>query len=136
MSDLMAEQLLRRAHAELDQISAAGSAEQNFLHAHMAALRAGAAVLALHPGGPRRRRGAVRSVWEQLAEVDESWESWAALFAAGAPIRAAIETGRESGLVREQAVRTCAVATDFVELVGEAIRSARTLEPFAPAMAS
>lgn len=135
MADLMAEQLLRRAHAELNQISAGAGAEENFLHAHMAALRAGAAVLTLHPGGLHRRR-AVRSVWEQLAEVDESWESWAALFAAGAPIRAAIETGRDCGLTQDQAARTCAVATDFVELVDEAIRSVRELEPFGPAMAS
>ena len=134
MVDRTPEELLRRAHAELDQLSSRGAAEENFVHAHMAALRAGGALLALHPG-PGARRRAVRSVWEQIAELDERWGPWAALFAAGAPVRAAIESGRQHRLDPDQVARTEQAAVDFVAIVAEAIAAARAdVQP--PAMAS
>lgn len=129
------EQLLRRAHAELDQLGEHASAEENFLHAHMAALRAGAALLALHPtAGGSRRRG-VRSVWEQIAELDEVWVPWAAMFAAGAPVRAAIETGRQSALDALRVARTQQAAADFVGIVTDAVHAARA-HTERPALAS
>ncbi|MGC0273506.1 SAV_6107 family HEPN domain-containing protein [Pseudactinotalea sp. Z1739] len=134
MGGAVPERLLRRAHAELDQLSARAEGQENFLHAHMAALRAGAALLALHPASAGRRR-AVRSVWEQIAELDEVWVPWAALFASGAPIRAAIETGRAPALEAAQVARTEQAAVEFVAIVTEAVRTAR--EPtHLPAMAS
>lgn len=136
MVNLATEQLLRRAEAELGQVSTRACAEENFLHAHMAGLRAGAAVLALHPHLAPRRRGAVRSVWAQLAEIDESWQSWAALFSAGAPIRAAIESGRDSGLTQAQAARTAAAATDFVAMVAEVVAEAAQIPAEPRALAS
>lgn len=122
------EQLLRRAHAELDELSAAASLDENFVHAHMAAIRAGAALLALHPAPPRRRR-AVRSVWEQIAELDGVWEPWAALFASGAPLRAAIENGRPHRLDAEQVAHTQRAAAEFVGIVSDAIAAARSVPP-------
>ncbi|HLS25236.1 MAG TPA: SAV_6107 family HEPN domain-containing protein [Beutenbergiaceae bacterium] len=131
MVDLEPERILKRAHAELDQLSPARPIEENFLHAHMAALRAGAALLALHPTGTRRRR-AVRSVWEQIAELDDVWQPWAALFAAGAPVRAAIESGRQRNLDQRQVARTEQAAAEFVGIVADTIRAARRLsEPAA-----
>ena len=120
MVDRRPEQLLRRAHGELDQLSSQRRPEENFIHAHMAALRAGAALLALHPAAGARRR-AVRSVWEQIAELDDTWASWAALFAAGAPVRAAIESGRQRSLDPRQVARTERAAADFVAIVSDAI---------------
>ncbi len=132
MMDRKPEQLLRRAYDELDQLSATAPLEDNFLHAHMAALRAGAALLALSPQ-TGRRRGPVRSVWVQISELDEVWEPWAALFASGAAIRAAIETGRGVSLGQDQVVHTEQAATDFVGIVTDAVSAARAQQP---AMAS
>lgn len=126
-----AEQLLRRAQAELDQVGVAAGIEERFLHAHMAALRAGAALLALYPG---KRRG-VRSVWEQIAELDQAWVPWATLFAAGAPIRAAIETGRDPALDWHHVARAEQAAGDFIDLVADAVRATRSRTEL-PALAS
>ncbi|MBK5247815.1 MAG: hypothetical protein JJE50_00070 [Actinomycetales bacterium] len=124
MGNAIAGQLVRRAHAELDQIGSVSDERTAFLHAHMAALRAAAAVLALTPAvasRTRRRRRAVLSVWEQLAEAGPQWESWADFFAAGAPIRAAIDSDREVDLDRDRLGSTLATATDFVALVTERV---------------
>ncbi|WP_139177586.1 SAV_6107 family HEPN domain-containing protein [Ruania alba] len=129
-----AQQQLRRAEIELGQVETHGDPRTAFLHAHMAALRAGAAVLALHPAPlPHRRRRSVRSVWEQLAECGAQWEPWAAYFAQGAAIRAAIETDRDVDLTPDRVTETVAAATDFVESVTRAVRDS---SPMAGALAS
>lgn len=123
MGNAIAAQLVRRAHGELDQVGSGEDERADFLHAHMAALRAAAAVVALAPvpaSGSRRRR-AVRSVWEQLAEAGPQWEAWAAFFAAGAPIRAAIDSDRDVELTAEQLGRTVAAASDFVALATDRV---------------
>jgi hypothetical protein len=64
--------------------------------AHLAALRAAAAVLAARarPAAPGRRRGGRPvSVWALLAMVAPDLGEWAAFFAAGAAKRAAAEAG-------------------------------------------
>jgi hypothetical protein len=63
-----------------------------YARAHLAALRAAAAVLAAR-GRPGRRRSGVRSAWVLLAEVAPELAEWAAFFAAGAGKRAAAEAG-------------------------------------------
>lgn len=59
--------------------------------AHLAALRAAAAVLAAraHPV----RRGRIRSVWVLLPAVAPQLQEWATFFAGGAAKRAAAEAG-------------------------------------------
>ncbi|UFU04217.1 colicin transporter [Ruania suaedae] len=128
-------QLLRRAQLELGQVHSDGDLAGSFLHAHMAALRAGAAVLALHPGHStsRSRRRQVRSVWEQLGECGPEWEPWAAYFAQGAAVRAAIETGRPVDLSAHHVEEVVAAATDLVDRVAQV---ARERQPSAPALAS
>ncbi|MBZ2199238.1 SAV_6107 family HEPN domain-containing protein [Occultella gossypii] len=116
------EQLLRRAQAELDEVGVGTGARSVFLHAHMAGLRAAAAVVAVGTGAvpvPARRRRAVRSVWEQLAEAGEQWQPWAVYFASGAPIRAAIDSDRDVALSVERAQETFEAATEFLGLAGE-----------------
>jgi hypothetical protein len=64
--------------------------------AHLAALRAAAAVLAARarPAAPGRRRGGRPvSVWALLAMVAPELGEWATFFAAGAAKRAAAEAG-------------------------------------------
>lgn len=115
-----AARLLTRAEQELTQVTSGQDPQQAFLHAHMAALRAAAAVLDLQvvPGGRRRR---VRSAWEQLAEVGPQWQEWADFFAQGAPVRAAIESGRAANVGAAEAEELVAAATDFLELVRGAV---------------
>jgi hypothetical protein len=65
-----------------------------YVAAHLAALRAAAAVVSARaePNGGPRRRGP-RSVWELLPRVVPALAEWAAFFAAGAAKRAAAEAG-------------------------------------------
>lgn len=74
---------------------------QQYALAHLAALRAAAAVLACH-ARPTRRRGP-RSAWELLALVAPDLSEWAAFFAAGAAKRAAAEAGLGQVTAREAA---------------------------------
>jgi hypothetical protein len=67
---------------------------QRYATAHLAALRAAAAVLAARAKpavGARRRRST--SVWVLLAQIAPELGEWAAFFAAGAAKRAAAEAG-------------------------------------------
>jgi hypothetical protein len=67
---------------------------QRYATAHLAALRAAAAMLAARArpvAGARRRRPT--SVWVLLAQVAPEMAEWAAFFAAGAAKRAAAEAG-------------------------------------------
>ena len=117
---MSAARLVRRAEDELAHVTSGQDPQQAFLHAHMAALRAAAAVLELQVvSGGRRRR--VRSVWEQLAECGPDWQEWAGYFAQGADTRAAIESGRSVQLAPAEADELVATATDFVGLVRDAV---------------
>jgi hypothetical protein len=81
----------RRGLAEADAESDPGT---RYICAHLAALRAAAAIVAARgePGtGGRRRRP--RSVWELLPQVEPALAEWAAFFAASAAKRAAAEAG-------------------------------------------
>ncbi len=64
---------------------------RRYATAHLAALRAAAAVLAAraHPVG----RGRIRSVWTLLPAVAPQLQEWAAFFAANAAKRAAADAG-------------------------------------------
>lgn len=115
-------ELLSRARLELDAADATTDRPMRFLHAHMAAIRGASAVLALGGVVPRRR-GRLRSVWEQLADAGPEWEPWAARFEAGARVRAAIDAGRVGDL--EPAVSDDAVwaADEFVARVAAVARA-------------
>lgn len=109
-------ELLRRSDAELVAAQLAQDPPDRFRHAHLAALRAAAAVL---PADPARRRARPRPVWDQLAEVAPELAGWAALFADGAAIRAAVEAGRADVVAVDRADRTLAAAEDFQDVVRE-----------------
>lgn len=120
-----AERLLLRAEAELNQVTAESGPDSGFLHAHMAALRAAAAIVqGAGPVTPARSRRRVRSVWEQLGEVSPTWQAWAGHFAQHASMRAAIESGRPSGLTSGEAEEAITAATDFVALARAAVAAA------------
>jgi hypothetical protein len=82
--------LARRGLSEAARTTAPG---ERYALAHLAALRAAAAVLACRtrPSPPRRSRP--RPAWVLLAEVAPELREWAEFFAAGAAKRAAAEAG-------------------------------------------
>lgn len=90
--------LLASAQRSLLQATISSGPGERYAAAHLCALRAAAAIVALY-GKPRRRR--VRSVWQLLASVAPEFAEWAAFFAAGAAKRAAAEAGLPSVTTRE-----------------------------------
>ena len=88
--------LINQAHALLAEAAAADDPVDRFRLAHLAALRAAAAVLA-DRSAPSRRPKLV-SVWLPLQRVAPDLAPWARYFAAGAPVRAAAEAGATSAL--------------------------------------
>ena len=87
-----ARMLLDRSCAGLLQACAARTRGERYVAAHLAALRAAAAVLAVR--GRPTARGGPRSVWEVLPKIAPELTEWAAFFAATASRRAAVEAGR------------------------------------------
>lgn len=107
-------QLLQRSDEHLVAAQLAQDAHDRFRHAHLAALRAAAAVVREVPA---RRRARPRPVWEQLAEVAPELAAWATFFADGAAARAAVEAGRTDVVTSERADRTVVAAEDFHDVV-------------------
>jgi HEPN domain-containing protein len=111
--------LLRQAELGLAEAERLADPSRRFAAAHLAALRAGAAVLAVR-GRPSGRRGAGRSVWQLLSAVAPELGEWAAFFAAGSATRAAAEAGI-TRLVTERA------ADDLVRQAGQFVEVTRRL---------
>ncbi|MBM9469234.1 hypothetical protein JL106_18260 [Nakamurella sp. YIM 132084] len=90
-------------------------APERFAAAHLAALRAAAAVLAARARPVRGRRG---SAWELIARVAPELSEWGAFFAAGSAKRHAVEAGLAATVTAREAddmVRQTAVFLDVVE---------------------
>ncbi|WP_300010782.1 SAV_6107 family HEPN domain-containing protein [Pseudonocardia sp.] len=89
--------------------------------AYLAALRAGAAVLAVRarPQPPRRR--STRNVWRLLADVAPELGEWAAFFASCSDTRAAAEAGISRLVGRRDADDLLRQAEQFVGIVTAAI---------------
>ncbi|BDH04224.1 hypothetical protein HEK131_14510 [Streptomyces seoulensis] len=87
--------LLGQAHTTLDEAAAMETPNERYALAHLAALRAAAAVLAVRgrPEATARRRTRIRPAWEVLPELAPELTEWSALFASGAARRARAEAG-------------------------------------------
>jgi SAV_6107-like HEPN len=110
-----ARMLLERSRAGLLQSCDARLCGERYVTAHLAALRAAAAVLAVRsrPGG----RGGPRSVWEVLPRLAPELGEWAAFFASTASRRAAIEAGRTDVVTPREADDLLRDAEAFHHLV-------------------
>lgn len=110
-----ATELLARSDAELVAATLASGADETLLHAHLAALRAGAALVQARgrPGG----RPAPRTVWDMVAVLAPELAGWAAFFADNATARAAVEAGRADAVDDARADRVLAAAEDFQDAV-------------------
>lgn len=113
--------LLRRADGELLAAQLSSAPAETFTHAHLAALRAAAAVVAVR-GRPTGRR-APRTVWDMLAAVAPEAAPWSRFFAAGASVRLAVDAGRWDAVDAEGAERTLSAAEDFLDEVRALLRA-------------
>ncbi|PID96351.1 MAG: hypothetical protein CSA84_05805 [Actinomycetales bacterium] len=111
-------ELLDRAEASLQQASFTSDLGERYVAAHLAALRAAAAVLAARtaPSSPSRPR----SVWEVLPKLAPDLAEWAAFFAVSGRRRSAIERGDRPVSAR-QADDLIRQAEAFVQLVHEVL---------------
>jgi SAV_6107-like HEPN len=129
MPTVPAHMLPHRSPAELLAISRSGLAEASrtpadglrYATAHLAALRAAAAVLAALARPEPRRRSRLTSVWALLAVVAPELGEWAAFFAAGASKRAAAEAGIPRAVTAREADDLARAAEQFVEVVAAAL---------------
>jgi hypothetical protein len=107
----------RRALGEAEQARDPG---ERYAAAHLAALRAAAAVLAAdtRPGIDRpAHRGRPTSVWTLLVRIAPELSEWASFFAAGADKRIAAQAGMRgavSGREADDLVRDAALFLDLV----------------------
>lgn len=113
--------LLESARQGLASAEGDMSAGGRYVGAHLAALRAAAAIVAARaePASPRRRRP--QSVWELLPRVEPTLSEWAAFFAAGAGKRAAAEAGLPRAVSGREADELLRDAGTFVSLAESAL---------------
>ncbi len=112
-------ELLGRADAELIAAQFSGEPWEMFSHAHLAALRAGAALVAAR--GRPTGRGAPRTVWGMLDVVAPELHVLSALFAQSATLRSAVDAGRFELVTAARAERALCAAEDLVDAVRDAM---------------
>ncbi|MFD7960184.1 SAV_6107 family HEPN domain-containing protein [Streptomyces zaomyceticus] len=110
--------LLAKARAGLVEAAALDRPHERYAAAHLAALRAAAAVLAARARPETdRRRQRIRSAWELLAELAPELTEWSALFASGAQRRARAEAGIAGAATRREADDLLRDSAQFLRLV-------------------
>ncbi|WP_330329984.1 SAV_6107 family HEPN domain-containing protein [Streptomyces sp. NBC_00536] len=125
-------ELLDKARRGLAEAALLPRANERYATAHLAALRAAAAVLAargrpepVHP----RRRPRIRSAWEVLPQVAPELTEWSALFASGAARRARAEAGIADAASNRDADDLVRATAMFLRLVDRML----ALQPTLPA---
>ncbi|HEY2271761.1 MAG TPA: SAV_6107 family HEPN domain-containing protein [Jatrophihabitantaceae bacterium] len=108
--------LIGQARLVLGEAAAATDLGERFRLAHLAALRIAAAVLA-ERGRPASARRRLMSVWVLIDSVAPEYADWARYFAAGAPVRAAIEAGSRTAVSSREADDQLRAAAEFLDLV-------------------
>ncbi len=109
--------LVASARRGLAQAAVSARPVDRYAAAHLAALRAASAVLAVRarPAASRRRRPA--SAWALLSQVAPELAEWSAYFAAGATKRAAAEAGLTRAVGSRDADDLLRAAESFLALV-------------------
>jgi hypothetical protein len=108
---------LSDARAHLAETAAARGPAERYVSAHLAALRAAAAILAARPKPMDGRRRRLRSAWELLPEAEPRLADWAVYFAMSARKRAAAEAGMVRVVSPADADELTAEAQRFVNVV-------------------
>ncbi|WP_196250682.1 SAV_6107 family HEPN domain-containing protein [Cellulomonas sp. JZ18] len=125
--------LLARADAELLAAQFSGEPWERFTHAHLAGLRAGAALVAAR--GRPTGRGAPRTVWGMLDAVAPELHTHSAFFAQSAPLRSAVDAGRLELVSDARAERALCAAEDLVDAVRALLAGDAGATPAAPVAA-
>jgi hypothetical protein len=119
---------LLRAAESLSEAIATSDVATRYACAHVAALRAAAALLAARARPAPARRRPQKNAWVLLAEVAPELGEWASFFAAGAGKRAAAEAGSSRAVTEREADDLVRDADRFLGVV----ESALGLMPHAP----
>jgi hypothetical protein len=112
--------LLRQARRGLAEAGTEADPGTRYICAHLAALRAAAAIVAAR-GEPGSRRRRPRSVWELLPQAEPTLSEWAAFFAASAAKRAAAEAGLPRAASAREAEDLIGDVTTFLGVVERAL---------------
>jgi HEPN domain-containing protein len=127
--------LLEQARQGLAEARVVADPGTRYICAHLAALRAAAAIVAarVEPGaGSKRHRP--RSVWELLPQADPGLSEWAAFFAASAAKRAAAEAGLPRAASAREAEELIRDAETFLRVAERALGvDGQSLLPLRPA---
>lgn len=107
--------LIDRAREGLEFALTAPTDTDRYCQAHIAALRAGAALLAVRGQWPKMR-GAPRSVWEHLPDAYPELGEWATYFARTGRRRLELERGGGKALEPGEGSAVLASAREFVAL--------------------
>src|ERR671921_1149119 len=120
---------LERAAASLREAITSTDAGLRYAHAHVAALRATAALLSARatPVPGRRGRPVQRNAWVLLAQVAPEFAEWAAFFSAGAAKRAAAQSGSARAVSEREADDLVRDADRYLGLVEESLGMTRHL---------
>src|SRR6188768_3374030 len=112
---------LARSAESLSEAMAATEVPTRYACAHVAALRAAAALLAARarPAPARRRRQ--KNAWVLLTEVAPELGEWASFFAAGAAKRAAAESGSTRAVTERDADDLVRDADRFLAVIEQAL---------------
>lgn len=111
-------ELITIARRGLAEASTTSTHSQRYATAHLAALRAAAAVLAARARPAPVRRRQITSVWVLLSMVAPELGEWSAFFSAGAAKRSAAEAGIAQ-VTAEEAEQLLQQAGRFIDLVQE-----------------
>ncbi|MDM4720000.1 SAV_6107 family HEPN domain-containing protein [Micromonospora sp. WMMA1363] len=114
-------QLLAVARQGLAEAVRTGPDGLRYAAAHVAALRAAAALLAARARPAPARRNRVTSVWVLLSGVAPELDEWARFFALGASKRAAAEAGIPRVVTAREADDLLRAAEEFVTVVETAL---------------
>jgi SAV_6107-like HEPN len=116
---------LERAASSLREAMTTSEVPLRYACAHVAALRAAAAVIAARatPTATSRRRQ--KNAWVLLAELAPELSEWAAFFSAGAAKRAAAEAGSRRAVTEREADDLVRDADRFLGLVEESLGMTR-----------
>lgn len=114
-----AQQALRLARQSLSEAALSADPARRYASAHVAALRATAALLAIR--ARPSRRSTQRNAWELLTAVAPELTDWAVLFASGARKRAAAEAGLSHAVTEREADDQLRDAERFLSVVEKAI---------------
>ena len=112
---------LARSAESLSEAISASEVTTRYACAHVAALRAAAALLAARARPAPARRRPQKNAWVLLAEVAPEMSEWATFFAAGAAKRAAAEAGSTRSVSEREADDLVRDADRFLAVVEQSL---------------